>query len=656
MIRLGVDTGGTFTDFVYFENDRFHVHKTLSTRENPASAVREGIHHIGPTTTFDIIHGSTVATNTIIEKNGAKTVLITNEGFEDIIAIGRQRRSELYSFFHHPAAHLVPSDHRFGVPGRVDARGEVVEALAKTALEKIKAKICGMGVESIAICFLFSFLNPSQEKEAASWFQSLGIPITLSHQIVPEFREYERASTTVLNAYVAPKVSRYVDELARSIGSHHLQIMQSNGGYISCETARREPVRIILSGPAGGVVGAAKIGKQTGCERLITFDMGGTSTDVALIDGMLPMTTEGLIQEMPVKIPMIPIHTVGAGGGSIAWIDSGGILRVGPRSASAVPGPICYGQGREITVTDANLYLGFLIPDFFLGGRMRLFPERLSGPFNQSAKGLSITPHELAEGILAIANTKMERAIRMISIEKGFDPSDFVLFAFGGAGGMHAASLAKLLKIPRIMIPPNPGALSALGMLMADPIKDFSKTVMMNSETTEPEMMVSGFEEIIAMASATLKSDGLTDGKVFFDRYLDMRYQGQSHELMIPYDSNWCKRFHQIHKKTYGYCHQDAAIEVTTLRLRVWRHSPYLPLQASAKVSATIPKSAFFRRHSIYWEGRKVNIPIYHRESLLPGNRIMGPAIIVEYSSTIFLPPYGSAEVDRFNNICIVVV
>ena len=475
MFIIGIDTGGTFTDFVYKEGDRWGIYKILSTPSNPADAIIEGLKYIAEGKHKKIVHGSTVATNAILERKGAKTALITNKGFEDIIEIGRQNRSRLYDLAYRKEPALVPSALRFGIPGRILNNGDEHTPLDHEEVKRIIGILNDNNIESIAVCLLYSYVNPAHENKTKEMLQSLDIPVSLSHEILSEFREYERTSTTVINAYVSPKMQNYIGTLIKHTGKNdHLSIMQSNGGSISADTATRESVRTILSGPAGGAVGAFEIGRMAGYSKIITFDMGGTSTDVSLMDGKLSLTTQSLISGLPIRVPMIDIHTVGAGGGSIASMDTGGALRVGPESAGADPGPICYGKGDRITVTDANLYLGRIIPEHFLGGNMALKRDKLETSFKLFSRETGLSSIELAEGILAVANTAMEKAIRVISVERGFNPGDFTLLSFGGAGGLHAAFLARLLNIPKVIIPANPGTLSAMGMLMADVIKDYS--------------------------------------------------------------------------------------------------------------------------------------------------------------------------------------
>ncbi len=653
MIIVGVDTGGTFTDFVYKKQNKWGVYKILSTPSNPAKAVLEGLKVILEKEPGNITHGSTVATNAILERKGAITALITNKGFEDIIEIGRQNRKKLYDLFYKRNKPLVPYHLRFGVKCRINSKGEEVEKIDEKELIQVLKNIQEKGVESVAVSFLFSFINNSHEKKVEEYLKKMNIHFCLSSEILPEFREYERTSTTVINAYVSPKMSKYINFIKKNLTSESkLRIMQSNGGVISHEIAMKESVRTILSGPAGGVVGAFEIGKMAGFDRLITFDMGGTSTDVALIDKKISLTVESEINGFPIKVPMIDIHTVGAGGGSIAYIDPGGALRVGPISAGADPGPICYGKGEEITVTDANLYLGRLIPEYFLGGNMKLNKERLEPFFKKMAKEAGLTPLELAEGILDVANSNMERAIRVISVEKGYNPSDFVLFSFGGAGGMHASFLAKLLKIPTVLIPKNPGILSAIGMILSDIIKDYSKTVMLKENLSYQELKKM-FDPMINKARADLIEEGVYENSIKIEPYLDMRYVGQSYEIIVPFDKNFKEIFHNYHKKLYGYANYDKPVEIVNLRLRAKGELDKPKFEKVLNPSKNIKKEAYLGKVKTIFYGKEYSTEVFNRDYLTYGNEIYGPAIVVEYSSTVVVPPETKVELDMYENLII---
>ena len=650
MILLGIDTGGTFTDFIYRDQSGWKVYKTLSTPRAPARAVLKGIRHIAGAGTVQVVHGSTVATNALLERKGAPTALITNSGFEDVLEIGRQNRKELYRFINQKPLPLIPRKMRFGIPGRVDARGVVIQNLSRSALENIVRAVAQSGAQSVAVCFLYSFLNPRHETLVKKALADLSLPVSLSHEILPEFREFERTIATVCNAYVLPKMKSYLDDLSGNENIQTLRIMQSNGGSISARTAGLEPVRTILSGPAGGVVGAFELGKQAGFEKLITFDMGGTSTDVALMDGKLPLTTEALIAGLPLRVSTIHIHTVGAGGGSIAELDSGGSLKVGPESAGADPGPICYGRGEEITVTDANLLLGRLLPDHFLGGGIRLDRQQVLKAFQVLSKRLGLPELELAEGILAVANAGMERAVRVISVERGFDPGEFTLFSFGGAGGLHAADLARLLGIPRVLVPKHPGILSAMGMLLSDIIKDFSLTIMSREKTT-PRHIRSLFHQLERQGRASISQEGVRPGDITLEHYLDMRYQGQSFELMVPFDDKYQTRFHDQHEKTYGFAHRDRAVEIVNIRLRARGRTETPGLQTLPSGGTTPPKNAIIDRRLVCFDGKWHSSLVLDREKLMAGNTFQGPAILIEYSSTLVVPPFAEGRVDTLGNV-----
>ncbi|THB65818.1 MAG: hydantoinase/oxoprolinase family protein [Desulfovibrio sp.] len=677
MIIIGVDTGGTFTDLVYTGPEGVRTHKLLSTPDDPSRAVLAGIAHLldelgQGQKPQQVVHGSTVATNAILERKGVTTALITSKGFTDVLAIGRQNRSRLYDLAYAKEPPLVGDALRFGISGRVLADGTEHEPLDEKEILEIAKRILARDVESVAVCLLFAFARPEHEQRVAELLdkavqETRGpdacLPVSLSHEILSEFREYERCSTTVVNAYVSPKMQGYllgIEEELHEQGIGSLRIMQSNGGSISAATARREPVRTILSGPAGGAVGALRLGKQAGISKLITFDMGGTSTDVSLINHDLSLTLNSSIASFPVKTPMIDIHTVGAGGGSIARIDAGGALKVGPESAGADPGPICYGKGDQVTVTDANLYLGRLIADQFLGSAMRLYPERLEEPFARLAEQASLSPREVAEGVIAVANANMERAIRVISVERGYNPREFTLFSFGGAGGLHCVALARLMNIPRVLIPENPGILSAKGMLLADVIRDYSRTIMLRPgfiDNGDPE-----FAELLAVLEENftpmrergvrdLAAEGVARERISVEPYLDMRYQGQSHEIMTPFSERCITAFHELHERHYGYANPGKGVEIVNLRLRA-RGEPDKPeAQPLALGEETPASNAFLGKRTAVFAGQSLELEVLARDRLSPGNIVHGPAVITEFTSTLFLPPEVSGRVDGFNNI-----
>jgi N-methylhydantoinase A len=670
MLTIGVDTGGTFTDFTYVHGAESGTYKTLSTPHNPAEAVLSGLRRILAErlpgarlgeTPLAVVHGSTVATNAILERKGVPTALVTNEGFTDVIEIGRQNRAALYDLHYRRRPHIVPEQLRFGVPGRVTAQGETLvpwdEEAARRTVERIRAS----GARSVAVCFLFSFLDPAHERRMGEMLGQLGLPVSLSHEILSEFREFERTSTTVVNAYVSPIMTRNLTDLKQGIGRNEdrtdglgtgLRVMQSNGGSISADTAMRESVRTILSGPAGGAVGALALGRAAGYERLITFDMGGTSTDVSLMDGELPLTMSSSISGYPVKVPMIDIHTVGAGGGSIASRDPGGSLAVGPESAGADPGPVCYGRGGErVTVTDANLFLGRIVPDRFLGGGMALDADRARQGIKRLADELGLSPAELAEGVLAVANANMERAIRVISVEKGFDPREFTLLSFGGAGGLHCAALARLLGMPRVLVPVDPGILSATGMLMADVVKDYSRTVMRPAAEFTGPAVEAAFAELERDGLDELAAEGVPPERAVHERFLDMRYHGQSFEIVVPFGPDMAERFHALHEQRYGYRNEDKPVEVVNVRLRSRGVSDRKAPEPARAGGETPPAEARLGGQRAVFDGEAVEAAVLDRGALVPGNRFRGPAIVTEYTSTIVVPPGADVRVDPWSNL-----
>lgn len=652
MIIIGIDTGGTFTDFIYKKGEKWGVYKTLSTPSNPAEAVLKGITYITDGAPANIIHGTTVATNAILERKGVKTAIIANKGFEDIIEIGRQNRKELYNLKYKRGEHLVPPSLRFSINCRINADGDEIIPLNFNELDSVISKLKSSETEAVAVSFLFSFLNDKHEKYIGKILEKEGIFVCISSEIMPEFREYERLSTTVVNAYVSPIMDRYLTFIKDNIKDSKFSVMQSNGGIISADTAIKQSVRTILSGPAGGAVGAFEIAKMSGFDKIITFDMGGTSTDVSLINGALSMSVESEIDGFPVKVPMIDINTVGAGGGSIAFKDSGGALRVGPRSAGAFPGPICYGKGEEITVTDANLFLGRLSPEHFLGGNIKLKKGRLDKYFKELSRIFNLSEVELPEGILEIANSNMEKAIRKISIEKGYNPSEFTLFSFGGAGGLHAAFLAQLLDIPKILVPKNPGILSAMGMILSDIVKDYSKTVMIK-EHLEYEKILTLYKEIIQKGFQEMLKEGVLKKHISYNLMADLRYQGQSFEIVVDFDERFLENFHIKHEKYYGYANRDKKVELVNIRVRFTGKTEKPEFIPSKKRITDIDNRAVLKEDLVIFKGKPEKTIFYERDKLKYGNRFTGPAIVVEYSSTTVIPPDFTVEIDKFENMII---
>lgn len=666
-IRVGVDTGGTFTDFVFEKDRRLQLFKLPSTPSDPSQAITQGLARICHETglAFDyieVVHGTTVGTNALLQRRGARTALITTKGFEDVLVIGRQARPELYNLNANKPPPLVPDELRLGVEERVVASGEVIVPLEDQELTKLVSKLRRLRPESIAISLLFSFLHPEHEERIAEALKSLGLPVSISSRILPEYREYERTSTIVINAYLQPLMGRYLKRLTENNQSspHTLRVMQSSGGSISADLAAVEPVRTILSGPSGGVVGALRIARLAGYEKIITFDMGGTSTDVALCDGgSIRTTNEAVVAALPVAVAVMDIHTVGAGGGSIARVDEGGSLRVGPESAGADPGPACYGRSNLPTVTDAHVVLGHFGGAGLLGGEFQLDEDRSIKAMSVLARQLSAasakrcSPTTAARGVLAVANTNMERALRHISVERGYDPRQFALLPFGGAGGLHAVDLARALRIPTIISPTAAGALSAVGVLVADVIKDQSRTVMLPCEPQFLKRLPLIFKDLESAACRVLRAEGFSDKKQRHERSLAMRYRGQSFELAVEETSGEVlKAFHRKHRERYGYAQEGSQVEIVSVRLRSFgvveplhEVKPHLqrqrkPVKPHDKVMA-------------YLSAQRVAVAVYRRDELAAGVKLQTPCIVTEYSATTLIPDHMDASIDAIGNLII---
>ena len=640
---LAVDTGGTFTDLVLLRGGSVETLKVPSTPSDPAQAVLDGIRTIlREGEAFVLLHGSTVATNALLERRGARVALVTNAGFEDVIEIGRQDRPQLYALVGHRLPPLVAREDRFGIAGRLDERGRELEPLDADALPGLVRRIAESGVASVAVTLLHSYANPDHERSVAGALEQLGLPLSVSSALVPEFREYERTSTTVINAYVAPKMDHYLGRLEKEAAASRVSIMGSNGGSLPVARARREPVHTVLSGPAGGVVGALTWARRSGHDSIISFDMGGTSTDVSLCPGRPLRSREMSIAGQPAAIPVIDIHTVGAGGGSIARVDAGGALRVGPRSAGAEPGPICYGQGgEEVTVTDAHVWLGRLPAGAFLGGDRGLDRGAIETPLRAIADALGGSLESAAEGILAVADTAMERALRVISVERGYDPVDFSLVAFGGAGALHVAELTRRLGARRAIVPPDPGLLSAYGMLASPVTKEVSRTLLVATDSEGCDEAVEvGLAELEGEARAALEAEGIPATDVRTECRVDARYRGQSFELDVPADG-WSDHFHSAHLERYGYQRPETPVEAVTVRVVATGPTSEPAVPELAEASAA-PEGA---PTELVYGGARMEAQRYWRRDLLAGHRIPGPAVIQEYSATTWLPPEWTATV-----------
>ncbi len=658
-MRVAIDTGGTFTDCVCLAEGQLRVLKLFSTPADPSLAVLDGLRQLGAGEDLNVRHGTTVGTNTMLERSGARVAFITTAGFEDTIAIGRQTRTRLYDWFAPVPVCLAPRELRFGVPERVSAEGKMLRAPTDEDLAALATAIRADGAEAVAVSLLFSFANPETERRIEAALNGLGIPVSVSHRILPEFREYERASTTVVNAYLAPRMQSYLLKLEERIAQQHpggrMDVMQSSGGIVAARLAAREPVRTVLSGPAGGVVGACQMARWAGFERIIGFDMGGTSTDVFLADaaaGGAERTRESVVAGVPIGVPMLDIHTAGAGGGSIARFDAGGMLRVGPESAGADPGPICFGRGTKATVTDANFLLGRLDSESFLGGGVSLNRQRTKRIMRRR-KGPLATVQEFAAGILRVVETQMEKAIRVISVERGHDPRDFTLVAFGGGGPLHACSLARALRIPRVLVPAMPGVLSAVGILLADVVRDYSRTVMLPGDAILS--LADQFAELERQGAEEFTAESLAGVP---QRTLDLRYRRQGYELNVDYDPQAPQRsieaFHRLHLQRYGFCDVERPVEIVNLRLRmIAAGERYEPPRR--ELVGGDGGAACYAEREVWFEGQFQPTRIYHREQLVPGNRIHGPAMITEYTAATLLPPGATADVDGFGNLVIAV-
>ncbi|MDZ4801253.1 MAG: hydantoinase/oxoprolinase family protein [Bryobacteraceae bacterium] len=598
-LRVGIDTGGTFTDFVVARHGAgLETFKIRSNPSNPASVILEGLARIGGRP--EVVHGSTVATNALLERKGARTALVTTAGFEDVIEIGRQNRERLYVLDPPERRVLCERELRFGVSERVTFEGEVLSAPAPEELKRLAIQLKKAGVEAVAICLLHSYANAEHERAVAAACTGLGY-VCASNEISPEMREYERTSTTYLNAYVGPLMDRYLGQLS---AVRQLWVMQSSGGLLRASEARAQAVRTLLSGPAGGVVGAIEVARLSGFTRVLGFDMGGTSTDVSLSEGSPRQTTEACVDGFPVRVPGLDIQTVGAGGGSIARVDAGGLLRVGPESAGAQPGPACYGTGELPTVTDANVVLGRIGSTGLLGGSMAIYPDRSAAAVDGIARALGFSRMKAAEGIVRVANANMERAIRSVSVERGYDPREFALVAFGGSGGLHACEVAESLGIETVVVPEHAGVLSALGMLLADRVRDYSAGVPGVREL-EPR-----YRALERQARADMRGAQLM-------RLADARYVGQSFELTIPEGGD----FHAAHEREYGYADRSRAVEVVTIRVHAVAAVEKLRVKAGTRV-------------------------VTRRQQ-------RGPAAVADYGSTAWIPAGWSWVVDEFGSLII---
>ena len=654
-MQAGVDIGGTFTDLVLSEGGRLQIYKLLSSPENPARSMLEGLEIITPDgigSLRQVAHGSTVATNAILERKGARAALITTQGFRDLLFIGRQNRPELYALHPTVPPPLIPRERCYEVPERLDHRGQVLLPLDLQALDKVLDRIIQDRVEAIAVCLLFSYVNDKHESQIKQRIIERGIvaeewQIALSSAVLPEFREYERASTVALEAYVRPVMSRYIGELEAELPADiSLRIMKSDGGVMRAGRVRQQAIHTALSGPAAGVMGAFHVAESAGYNKIITLDMGGTSTDVALIDGQPKPRPESQIDELPLRVRMLDIETIGAGGGSIARVDAGGALRVGPESAGANPGPVIYGRGGErVTLSDANAVLGRLDADHFLGGSMSLDMRAGIEAVQALAGQTGLSTVSTAKGVVDIANVNIDRAIRRVSIARGHDPRDFTLVAFGGAGPLHACEAADRLGIPRVLVPLAPGVLCALGLLIADVAIEYSQSVMVLANADSYAQLQDRIQGLLKMARSDLEKEGIPEADMSFAVSLDMRYQGQAYELNISLAGSLVDDFHEAHEATYGHAMRGRNVEIVNLRIH-GSGAVEKPELVSAAEQYGVAQP-FAEKESLTG-GR---IKLYRREDLEPGARLAGEAIVFQMDSTTYVPPEWRARVDGYLNL-----
>ncbi len=622
---------------------RLRVLKLRSTPRHPAAAVRTGLAALAAGARATRLHyGSTVATNALLERRGARVALLTTAGFEDVLAIGRQVRPVLYALEPVRPAPLVPRARRIGVPERVLADGAIETPLRPPAVARAVAAVARSGAEAVAVCLLHGYARPRHERLLGRALAGLGLHVTLSHRLLREYREFERVSTAVVNAYVGPVMARHLRALATAVPGG-LRVMQSSGGLVGAPTACAEAVRTVLSGPAAGVVGAADRARQAGLRRVVTFDMGGTSTDVSLVDGAIAYQTETTIDGLPVRVPAIDIHTVGAGGGSLARLDAGGALRVGPESAAADPGPACYGRGTLPTVTDANLVLGRLVETELLGGGLPIHRDRAERALAALARRLGRPLEETAAGIVRVANAAMERAVRVITVARGHDPRGCTLIAFGGAGPLHAAELAAALGMRRVYVPRRPGLLSAWGALTAEVVRDYGRTL--RAVAPSDRRLRDALRALERTARADLRREGVAAARV--EPALDVRYAGQGYELAVRYRRGWATAFHRLHARRFGHADAARPLEVVTIRLRARGGRLRLPADPVPRGGRARPIAT---RPVVFGGGRHPT-PVYHRDDLRPGLRLRGPAVICEYSATTLVPPAWRVVVDRHGGL-----
>ena len=641
-MRLGIDTGGTFTDFVFLGEGVGRVHKVASTPGNPLQAILQGVGELCPggLDGAAVIHGTTVGTNAFLTRRGARVVLVTTQGFEDVLFIGRQTRRQLFDLAPSRPPELLPREQVVGVGERLRADGSVLVSLTSEEIARVVQAVATLKPEAVAVSLLHSYVNTEHEEKLETALGSLKVPISLSSRVLPEFREFERTSATVVNAYLGPVLARYLENWRRELPNTPLFIQQSSGGFLPARLAAAWGLTTVLSGPAGGVSGAWKLGQILGTTHLMTFDMGGTSTDVALAAGELPFTSEYVLDDYPLGLPVLDIHTVGAGGGSIAHRDRGGALRVGPQSAGADPGPVCYGRGSEVTVTDAQLYLGRILPHCFLGGRMPLEVAATHRELTRLAQDFGVAPAELALGIIRVANNHMAKALAQVSLERGYDPRDFTLVCFGGAGGLHVCEVARELGVRRVFLPAQAGVLSALGMALAGLRRDFTRTLLWHGPRLTWRTVRQVYEDLVAEGLAEMAADGLEPHTIQVTGDQQLRHLGPPHTRGAPPAPDFLQEFHARHQRLYGHHFTDRQVELVLLRLHCQAPEPPQHLPTLQPVfSAT----AVARPHQVkvHLPGGPAVVSVYYRPELDPSFTCTGPALITEdFATTLLLPGF----------------
>lgn len=647
MRLLGIDTGGTFTDFVYYDGARLSIHKVLSTPSDPAAAILQGIGELGlDAAELHVVHGSTVATNALLENKLARTAYIANRGLKDVLTIGRQARPELYNLTPQAVPPPVPPELCFEVEARLTAGGAELSPLRLEELQELCARLEQSGVEAVAINLLFSFLDPVHERGIARALPEK-LFVACSSEVLPEAREYERGIATWINAGLGPVMQRYLGRLQRELKSASLAVMQSSGGTLSAAQAERNAVRLLLSGPAGGLAAAQTVGRLAGCRKLLTFDMGGTSTDVALVEDGIRITSEGRVGRYPIVVPMIDMHTIGAGGGSIARLDAGGMLRVGPESAGAAPGPACYGQGGALpTVTDANVVLGRLPAELRLGGHLKLRAQAAIDAFAPLARSMDLSVYQAAAGVIRLVNEHMVQALRLISVQRGIAIDDFTLMSFGGAGGLHVCALADALGLKRALVPLYAGVLSALGMLLAPRQRLLSHALQALLAEVPERKIESLMEELRRTALREMRAEGIAEESTETLHSVDLRYVGQSYTLQVPWQggSASARAFHESHERVYGH-RMDLAVELVNVRVLVRAPAPSLEMR-QWRPSAYDVNECQVRVH-----GYDTPVSVRFRDSLRIGEVIRGPVLVCDAVATTFVDRSWCGEIDHYGNL-----